>query len=164
MWDSHAGARRPHEWSGFRVPCRACRAALAMRTQVDSLLGRRSSGGLRDSMPDKRVTNEFLAFIDGIQTAAAAATAGAARGGGGGGGGGGVGAGPSYGGSARIVVIAATNCPWDLDEAALSRCAADALQTRDRLERCTAIALQGTAQPVRRHPLRWFASLGPSNG
>lgn len=99
---------------------------MSWRTQVDSLLGRRSSSGLRDSMPDKRVTNEFLAFIDGIQTAAATATAGAARGGGGGGGGGGS-AGASYGGSARIVVIAATNCPWDLDEAALSRCVAGVL-------------------------------------
>ena len=51
-------------------------------------------GGGDASSVDKRVTNEFLAFIDGIQTASA---------------------------DNRIVVIAATNHPWDLDEAALSR-------------------------------------------
>ncbi|KXZ42620.1 hypothetical protein GPECTOR_130g581 [Gonium pectorale] len=66
--------------------------------EVDSLLGKRSGGGPRDSTPDKRVTNEFLAFIDGIQTQQA--------------------------GDTRIMVIAATNTPWDLDEAALSREAA----------------------------------------
>ena len=45
--------------------------------EVDSLLGRRSGmaggagggGGDSDSMPDKRVTNEFLSYIDGKQMA-----------------------------------------------------------------------------------------------
>jgi SpoVK/Ycf46/Vps4 family AAA+-type ATPase len=45
--------------------------------------------------PDRRVTNEFLAYIDGIQGGA--------------------------GNQALVVVIAATNNPWHLDEAALSR-------------------------------------------
>jgi SpoVK/Ycf46/Vps4 family AAA+-type ATPase len=68
--------------------------------EVDSLLGRRSGGGGGgggggDSVPDKRVTNEFLSFIDGIQTNGAD--------------------------DVRITIMAATNNPWDLDEAALSR-------------------------------------------
>ncbi|GLC76255.1 hypothetical protein PLESTF_001756000 [Pleodorina starrii] len=83
--------------------------AIIFIDEVDSLLGKRSSGGRHDSTPDKRVTNEFLAFIDGIQTQQAGE--GAA----------GEGAGAGAGGDARIVVIAATNTPWDLDEAALSR-------------------------------------------
>ena len=53
-------------------------------------------GGGSDSMPDKRVTNEFLSFIDGIQSGAADT-------------------------DCRITIMAATNNPWDLDEAALSR-------------------------------------------
>ncbi|GAX78939.1 hypothetical protein CEUSTIGMA_g6379.t1 [Chlamydomonas eustigma] len=68
--------------------------------EVDSLLGRRSGGGGGggggDSMPDKRVTNEFLSFIDGIQSGGADS-------------------------DCRITIMAATNNPWDLDEAALSR-------------------------------------------
>ncbi len=68
--------------------------------EVDSLLGRRSGGGPGagggggDSMPDKRVTNEFLSFIDGIQSESK---------------------------DCRVTIMAATNNPWDLDEAALSR-------------------------------------------
>ncbi|MEW5298908.1 MAG: hypothetical protein WDW36_001979 [Sanguina aurantia] len=67
--------------------------------EVDSLLGRRGGGGGRGgggegSSPDRRVTNEFLACIEGIQGAS----------------------------EDRVIVIAATNHPWDLDEAALSRC------------------------------------------
>ncbi len=68
--------------------------------EVDSMLGRRSGmaagggGGGGDSMPDKRVTNEFLSFIDGIQSGAD---------------------------DCRVTIMAATNNPWDLDEAALSR-------------------------------------------
>lgn len=61
--------------------------------EVDSLLSKRN-GARADSSHDRRVTNEFLAFIDGIQM--------------------------GQDGS-RVVVIAATNNPWDLDEAALSR-------------------------------------------
>lgn len=69
--------------------------------EVDSVLGKRGGGGGKGgggggegSAPDRRVTNEFLACIEGIQ-----------------------------GGSEdRVIVIAATNHPWDLDEAALSRC------------------------------------------
>ncbi|GIL68562.1 hypothetical protein Vafri_21814, partial [Volvox africanus] len=83
--------------------------AIIFIDEVDSLLGKRSSGGPRDSNPDRRVTNEFLAFIDGIQTRQA------------GGSGGGGPAGGVDGGDTRVVVIAATNAPWDLDEAALSR-------------------------------------------
>ncbi|GLI71635.1 hypothetical protein VaNZ11_016909, partial [Volvox africanus] len=85
--------------------------AIIFIDEVDSLLGKRSSGGPRDSNPDRRVTNEFLAFIDGIQTRQA----------GGSGSGGAGGAGGGDGGDTRVVVIAATNAPWDLDEAALSR-------------------------------------------
>jgi SpoVK/Ycf46/Vps4 family AAA+-type ATPase len=59
--------------------------------EVDSLLPKRDRAhGLRS------LTNELLAFIDGIQT----------------------------GSEARVIIIAATNFPWDLDEAALSRCCA----------------------------------------
>ncbi|GIL88337.1 hypothetical protein Vretifemale_16306, partial [Volvox reticuliferus] len=83
--------------------------AIIFIDEVDSLLGKRSSGGPRDSNPDRRVTNEFLAFIDGIQTR---------QGGTSGSGGPGVGGDE---GDTRVVVIAATNAPWDLDEAALSR-------------------------------------------
>lgn len=61
--------------------------------EVDSLLGKRN-GARADSAHDRRVTNEFLAFIDGIQTGRD---------------------------GSRVIVIAATNNPWDLDEAALSR-------------------------------------------
>lgn len=91
------------------TPSRATRGMLPMLwwcsspLQVDSLLGKRDSGSQGNSKPDKRVTNEFLAFIDGIQTQQ----------------GGGCGSGEM--GDSRIVVIAATNTPWDLDEAALSR-------------------------------------------
>ena len=64
--------------------------------EVDSLLGRRSGmaagggdggggGGGGDSMPDKRVTNEFLSFIDGIQSGVD---------------------------DCRITIMAATNNPW----------------------------------------------------
>ncbi|MEW5313246.1 MAG: hypothetical protein WDW38_004830 [Sanguina aurantia] len=66
--------------------------------EVDSVLGKRGGGGGRGgggegSAPDRRVTNEFLACIEGIQGAS----------------------------EDRVIVIAATNHPWDLDEAALSR-------------------------------------------
>ena len=107
--------------------------------EVDSLLGRRAGGAAGGgdgpggaSEASRRVTNELLAFIDGIHSAPAAAGAGAgaaassssasssARGGG-----------DAAAGAAatppRVVVVAATNAPWDLDEAALSRFAARVL-------------------------------------
>jgi SpoVK/Ycf46/Vps4 family AAA+-type ATPase len=66
---------------------------------VDSLLGRRSGQGMPSGggggEADRRVTNEFLSWMDGIRSDSSQ--------------------------DARVVVMAATNHPWDLDEAALSR-------------------------------------------
>lgn len=64
--------------------------------EVDSLLGKRAGdagSGTSGSSIDRRVTNEFLACIEGIQGSS----------------------------DDRVIIIAATNHPWDLDEAALSR-------------------------------------------
>lgn len=71
---------------------RRCQPAVIFIDEVDSLLGRRSGsagpggGAGGDSLPDKRVTNEFLSFIDGIQTSGLA--------------------------DCRITLMAATNTPW----------------------------------------------------
>lgn len=68
--------------------------------EVDSLLGKRDGGHAGPaSTPDRRLVNEFLSWIDGIQSQ-------------------GAGKAPD---AVRIIIIAATNNPWDLDEAALSR-------------------------------------------
>lgn len=80
--------------------------------EVDSLLAKRGAAGSDGpggaAEASRRVTNEFLAFIDGIATSSASSGSSGSS---------------SQGSSAagRVVVIAATNAPWDLDEAALSR-------------------------------------------
>jgi SpoVK/Ycf46/Vps4 family AAA+-type ATPase len=122
--ESEANVRRLFEDARRAAP------AVIFIDEVDSLLGRRAGaagdgpGGASEA--SRRVTNEFLSYIDGIHT-----------GGGGGPPGGGVGGGGRGDGNAaaaaadaasgRVVVIAATNAPWELDEAALSRFAARVL-------------------------------------
>eukprot|EP00878_Enallax_costatus_P003487 GHUV01003700.1.p1 GENE.GHUV01003700.1~~GHUV01003700.1.p1 ORF type:complete len:749 (+),score=279.78 GHUV01003700.1:282-2528(+) len=112
--ESEQNVRRLFEDAAAAAP------AVIFIDEVDSLLAKR--GGFGSDGPggageaSRRVTNEFLAFIDGIATnsgpqrdtsrlnwsfnQASSAAAG------------------------RVVVIAATNAPWELDEAALSRFAA----------------------------------------
>ncbi|GBF88677.1 hypothetical protein Rsub_01576 [Raphidocelis subcapitata] len=140
--ESEANVRRLFEDARRAAP------AVIFIDEVDSLLGRRSGAGGDGpggaSEASRRVTNEFLSYIDGIHTGCGGASEGGSGGGGGGGRGGGSGRGGGGGGcgrggdgggaasssppgGARVVVIAATNAPWDLDEAALSRFAARVL-------------------------------------
>lgn len=118
MWygQSEANVRALFERARQQQP------AVIFIDEVDSLLGRRGGGadggvaadGAGGGGPDKRVTNEFLAFIDGIQTEH---------------------------GDARITIMAATNNPWALDEAALSRFARRVyVPLPDRAARATLLA------------------------
>jgi SpoVK/Ycf46/Vps4 family AAA+-type ATPase len=119
--ESEANVRRLFE------DARAAAPAVIFIDEVDSLLGRRSGpggdgpGGASEA--SRRVTNEFLSYIDGIHTGAGGEGAGV----GGPGGGGGAAASAADAAAGRVVVIAATNAPWELDEAALSRFAARVL-------------------------------------
>jgi SpoVK/Ycf46/Vps4 family AAA+-type ATPase len=88
--------------------------------EVDSVLGKRGVGGEGPggaSEASRRVTNEFLSYMDGIQTG----TSGDGRGVDG------VAGSRRSSSRGKVVVIAATNAPWELDEAALSRFAARVL-------------------------------------
>lgn len=104
--ESEQNVRRLFEEAAAAAP------AVIFIDEVDSLLAKRGGAGADGpggaGEASRRVTNEFLAFIDGIATntrphssSSSAEQASMAAG--------------------RVVVIAATNAPWDLDEAALSR-------------------------------------------
>lgn len=110
--ESEQNVRRLFEEAAAAAP------AVIFIDEVDSLLAKRAGaadgpGGAGEA--SRRVTNEFLAFIDGIATTARPHSS----------------ANHSSSSSCsseepitavgRVVVIAATNAPWDLDEAALSR-------------------------------------------
>lgn len=118
--ESEANVRRLFE------KARRCAPAVIFIDEVDSLLGRRAGssgdgpGGASEA--SRRVTNEFLSYIDGIHTASPCGEACGAHGNTDGGSGS-----SGMDGGGRVVVIAATNAPWELDEAALSRFAARVL-------------------------------------
>lgn len=100
--------------------------------EIDALCTAR--GGEGESDADRKVKTEFLTQIDGAQAVAS----GQADGGDGGGGGGGNGGEP--GPKPQVTVLAATNFPWQLDEA-----------LRRRLEKRVYIELPG--EPERRELL-----------
>ena len=66
--------------------------------EIDSLLGRRKSDGNNEGEGSRRFKTEFMVQMDGI-----------AAGGGGG------------DESKKVLVIGATNCPWDIDDAIMRR-------------------------------------------
>lgn len=109
--ESEGNVRRLFEEAHRRAP------SVIFIDEVDSLLGKR--GADASAEPMRRVTNEFLAYIDGIQSATIAAGSARSSQGPLGGGAATAGAGQPCGGG--VLVMAATNAPWDLDEAALSR-------------------------------------------
>lgn len=129
--------------------------------EVDSLLAKRAGGDAAGgSGTSRRVANEFLSFIDGIQTTTHQTTSSSSSSSSSNGD-------PSSGhqdgsvgsttatsstssssNSSGIVVMAATNAPWDLDEAALSRFAARVLVPLPGVEAREAIlrkAMEGVA-------------------
>jgi len=84
-----------------------CCARLPCRVQVDAIAGSRSDS---EHEASRRVKTELMTQMDGAGSSGVNDGGGDGDGGGGGGGGGGAGHG-------TVIVLAATNRPWDLDEA-----------------------------------------------